>query len=120
MFKWTCPECGFVASVPRQQKEHACAARVDATALHSPLPWRLTAENDIVDATGDQISFWDGPDTLAPMPYDAALIVRAVNNHQALVDALQALVESLNNDLSDEQCAAWDMGLAALNTALAK
>lgn len=68
---------------------------------HSPTPWSIDPTNDhlIVSSDGlrDLCSCFDEDETGAP---DAAFIVHAANNHDALVNALTAL--------SDMYAATWD------------
>lgn len=78
-------------------------------ALIQPLPWTADCAGD-----GGRVYDDNGFLVVAGLTADEAkFIVRACNNHEALLATLKALVESLNNDLSDEQCDAWDAGRAA-------
>lgn len=73
---------------------------------HSPLPWRLSipsdSENDpaLGMADGAYVMGGDGPDdVIADCAYgeeglaNAALIVRCVNAHEGLVEALKAIID---------------------------
>jgi hypothetical protein len=64
----------------------------------------------IRDADDECVTFIDA----GPEPNDAKFIVRTVNSHEDLLTALKAIVESLNDDLSTEQCKAWDAARAAI------
>jgi hypothetical protein len=95
-------------------------------APHTPLPWRVESGTGLV--WGDCTTFEDGtPDRLGvpvtdgqlerpwaqgkgpsyeEMEANAAFIVRAVNNHYALVEALEAARERLQCD-ADEGAPGW-------------
>ena len=75
---------------------------------HSPLPWKVgdgavSGWVAITDANNDQIvdvNYSDGMDepTFFPEQANAELIVRSVNSHDALVEALKDLIRQLPND----------------------
>jgi hypothetical protein len=63
------------------------------SAEHTPTPWRVDGNQivTIVEEVVDDITcVWDGADT-PNWANDAAFIVKAVNNHDALVKALQEI-----------------------------
>jgi len=68
------------------------------TAQRTPTPWKVSLTDDtmIVDATGREVAAIDGdynnPDEWPLMEANAAFIVKAVNNHSALVEALTTLL----------------------------
>jgi hypothetical protein len=67
---------------------------------HTPLPWKLGPTQDTVDdANGVEllvlnVNDYGSDDDPKPLPYaaNAAFIVRAVNNHHALVAACKELM----------------------------
>ena len=66
------------------------------TAQHTPTPWRLGRwGTSIVGPAGDVIAL-EGPH--AAPEHDLAFIVRAVNAHDALVEALQAILYETNEE----------------------
>jgi hypothetical protein len=74
---------------------------------HSELPWKQVNELDIVDASGFHLArsgWWYG---------DAAtnaLIVLSVNNHQRLVQKLQAIIDNADDFYSTEFADALEGG----------
>ncbi len=75
-----------------------------SVADHSPLPWRLDRlyEASIVAGTDGDPSFELVAECHAPSAFaDAALIVRAVNNHDRLVAALEAICDEEDGGLDD-------------------
>ncbi len=65
---------------------------------HTPIPWMLgtNIQNDgslaLMGANGDRVARVDEPDT------DAAFIVRAVNNHEKLLAALEGMLRHGGHD----------------------
>lgn len=85
----------------KNSKSHTCWATLDECIAennqamknsHSPLPWH-SAEVTIDDANNQTVAILPARHEWEP---NARLIVRAVNSHQALVDALQAIVAVLD------------------------
>ncbi len=75
----------------------------DADLQHSPLPWCVVDKGpfefpEIFDGNGDEpvIDEWH-----SPMLDDARFIVRCVNSHEALVSALEAVIETIAPVLRD-------------------
>ena len=60
---------------------------------HAPTPWTIDDHRvlDIRDSNGESVArVWRS----SPRETNAELIVRAVNSHQALLDALEALLDA--------------------------
>ena len=86
------------------------------TQTHSPLPWYIGEPIRSQDAIGicnawEDVHEGEGtiaevlPGILGIAQADAELIVKAVNNHQRLIDALEDLlteVDNINPDIGDD------------------
>lgn len=76
---------------------------------HSPTPWELCTDcGDILDEEGIEIGTAD-----IFNEYDGTFIITAVNNYQALVDALSGLLKELVPDMNTFED---DMRYAISNT----
>lgn len=86
-------------------------------ALHSPLPWHVASGvwDGIEAADGTGIAMWNGVEAITPTSADEAFIVRCVNSHQALVNALKDAAACLDRyaDVSTD-----DEGVAVANAAM--
>jgi hypothetical protein len=90
---------------------------MNKTTNHTPLPWHIEKSGDgryaIEDASGTiRIALMCDSDSDAEELADAALIVRAVNSHQALVSVLQRIAAEVN--ALDMSPVLWDDMHAAL------
>lgn len=98
----------------------------DPTTGHAPLPWRVGSEYPATVFTTDArtagrlVCQCDPHDKFHPSSIaNAALIVRAVNAHQALVEALTELMEGMSacmsrrteragwSNMNGEDCECW-------------
>jgi hypothetical protein len=62
---------------------------------HTPLPWHFSRKYRYVSDINHRVIAEIAP--LHAFQANAEFIVRAVNNHDALVEALQALVDNIND-----------------------
>jgi hypothetical protein len=85
---------------------------------HSPLPWRISAANLIVDAAGMPIYTCTDDLEDTTIEADASLIIRAVNSHDRLIAAAKETVSYYSPDR--EVPLGYDQGvLEALKAAIA-
>ncbi len=63
-----------------------------------PLPWEVSRKGNVIDSDGDMVIRIEGEGAIE----DAALIVRAVNSHEKLVEALRA-ISMVAGNLPDER-----------------
>jgi hypothetical protein len=70
--------------------------------MHTPTPWRLSKSRKCLIVGGvDEIantSFIRADDAIDSVEANAALIVKAVNSHAAMKEALEKLVKANEND----------------------
>jgi len=79
---------------------------------HSPLPWKLQPHGLITDADGQPVSFIESRPELVDLDWtNANLIVRAVNNHERLLQALRELKGALEN-IHDGEPMAYSLAVA--------
>jgi len=74
------------------------------TAKHTPTPWYIEmsgGEYTIKGSNGQTVLLIGDDRRLIPMPNDGELILRAVNAHEALVEALEAML-GINNPQGGE------------------
>lgn len=88
----------------------------DSAQAVSPLPWKPAHPREIVDAKGATVAIISGMKPVGTARNDAAFIVRAVNAHQAMVDALERALRFIQTCVDEE---AIDDGAAdEINAAL--
>jgi hypothetical protein len=84
---------------------------------HTPTPWICDSEG-ILPISRDGVSIVaripNHPDNKANWDADAAFIVRAVNSHQAMVEALTEAQEALNRSFTLAQTRAYATVTAVL------
>lgn len=84
------------------------------TLMHTPLPWRYAGENangihianDLDVANSLHLTVAIVPSLSQEGRANAALIVRAINNHHALVEALRAIVHDPHGGIDPAKIAA--------------
>lgn len=94
------------------------------TTKHTPLPWEYRAASRGITTTMQQGAYSvicrmaeSAGINAEERAANAAFIVKAVNSHQALVDALEALMECAGGQYSPGYDEAFDKATAALELA---
>lgn len=68
---------------------------------HTPTPWEISEKNNgdyVVYGSGNELVMVDTSYyPVAPSPDNAAFILKAVNNHDKLVEALRAFVSQIDS-----------------------
>lgn len=101
-------------------REHAPVEEVKAQ--HSPLPWRIDANRRALKTGGGFNYYLRSADDVyvvqkVSLIEDAEFIVRAVNAHQQLIDALKAIVSADDRKSLTDIVAAMPSARAALAAA---
>jgi hypothetical protein len=98
-----------------------------STPKHTPLPWRADGPEVIgLDGNGNYAGHvataWYSPGGPGPdeAVANAALIVRAVNAHADLLEALETLVDEQNGPPLYRHAAGWEAAMNKARAAIAK
>lgn len=92
---------------------------------HTPTPWRADWR-DIYDSNGDKICTfseynpqWEDDETFVRSEANASHIVRCVNSHDALVKALEDMVDNFNEEKLEWMVSAEKGAVANARAAIA-
>jgi hypothetical protein len=89
------------------------------TTQHTPTPWNVNGLS-IEDQNGDLIGFLNAGDGVATAHEDAAFIVRAVNCHEELIEALRSLFGAIKFSGWNIDDLKWTQPMAEARKAIAK